>query len=702
MEPRQGCERYSINVGNEVLGVREFKYHGKTYYIIIDKSGEINLFNPSVPSVTSLETGLSTLGGYWNYSTLNDCPLLMSNGVDRPQLFDGESIREVGVMDFPIFASNALSNTGTAEVSYSVKVSFYDSKTNYETDLGNATNVVLSTRDNPALLLNLSSQITTPNARFDYYRIYRTRGSGEVFFYEKQVLIATTSVALTARDDELEGLAPEDNSPMPSMPYMASSMGVIWCAGNVNYTEGTVTVVNGDTIITGVGTGWTNAIIGKYLVVTGDESHKYIIYDVDVSNQIIRIKPLYLGTGGSGKTYKIISEKWRAYHCAKSVMGLPLVETWRSKDFIEAKYDDNSGISGLGDMESSLAIFTDCSIYIVSPTKDGFFGVQKSPSPTGTCSHRSIAKDGKGNLFFLSKHEIGVWVFGAEGAVNIGKQILPSLQALESTNLQYAHAKYIDEKYYLWVDDICYVYDTEMKAWSEEEGIQATACDQLGELRLFGDDDGYLYKGDTGTNDGANLLIAAERKLTDTGIISGGNSTITDDAQTWTADECKGLWVNIISGTGYGQRRKIDSNTQYTLTVTETWTTNPDSTSVYSIGAIRFLRRFGWFTLGDPLRTWKLAIHMEPQSSGTMSLKAYKQYTTTTEEFTESIDLTKSIDSVKLTIKGATMAFDIVSDNVDIEFKIYALIMTMAQIANQTLEGSQQQPQEAQQNDTTR
>lgn len=691
LEPRPGFSRYNLCADNEILGIREFKYHGKTFYIVIDKSGEVNLFDPDTPSLTSLETGLSTLSNLpWNFATLNDCPLIMSNGIDRPLLYDGDAIRTVGVTEFPIFSGTALANTGAAAVNYSVKVSFFDEDTEYETDVGNATNVVQSNRDSPSLLLNLTSQIISPPSRFTHYRIYRTRGDGELFFYEKQVVISTTSVALTARDDELQYLAPEDNAPMPSMPYVVNSLGLIWCAGNVTYEEGTVTVTNGDTTITGSSTGWTTADIGKYIVVDGDEAHKYIIYDVDIANQIIRIKPLYLGTGGSGKSYKIIPERWRAYHCGKNAMGLPLVENWNSKYFVEVKYDENDGCTGLGDMEGSLAVLTDRSIYRISPSNDGMFIAEKTPCPTGTCSHRSIAKDGSGNLFFLSKHQLGVWKFGTDApkGKNIGLPIRARLAELDQDKLQYAHAIYTDENYYLWVDDICYVYDNHMECWLEEEGIQASSASLIGKLRLVGDEYGYLYKSGTGTNDGANLLIAGERTGT---VTAGGNTTLTDTGNWSTIDECKGLWVNIITGTAKGQRRKIASNTVNQLTVTEAWTTNPVAGDTYAIGAIRFRRRFGWFTLGDPIRTWTLAIHQEPQASGTMSLKVYKGYTTTAEEFTESIDLTKAIDSVKLSIKGATMAFDLEQETVDTEFKIYALILAMNQIENQTLEGSQTQ-----------
>ena len=690
LEPRPGCERYSVCAGSEILGIKEFKLYGETFYIVVDKSGEINLFDPSGPTLTSLETGLSTVDySYWTFAVLNDCYLVMTNGIDRPKLFDGKEIRDCGEMDFPVFIGSGLSNvTGTAEaVNYSVRVSFYDEDTGYEGELSNPTNVVLSTRDKPSLALNLDSQIITAPTRFTHYRIYRTRGNGLTYFFEKQVLISETNATLVANDSELEELAPDNNAPMPSMPYVCSSQGLLWCGGYVEYTEGTVTVVNGDIAISGASTSWTKAMIGKYIVIDGDEANKYVIFDVNVGSQVLRTSPEYKGSGGGGKSYKIYSEKWRAYHCDKNVMGLPLIENWPSDYFVEVKYSEDSGVTGIGDMEGSTAIFTNRSVYLSMPDAEGYQKTIKSKCPTGTCVHRSIAKDGKGNLFFLSKHQLGVWVFNGQDAQNIALPILPRLRELDQDKLQYACATFNDEKYTLWVDGISYVYDTRMKCWIENEGIQATSVSLMDSILLIGDEYGYLYKSGIGTNDGSNLLTSAERSGTAT---AGGNSTLTDSGKTWTVNECKGLWVNIVSGTGKGQRRLIASNVGTRLTVASVWTTNPDSTSVYGIGAIRFLRRFGWFTMADPIRTRTLAIHQEPQATGTMTLEAYKHYTTAIEQFTESIDLTKAIDSVKLSIKGETMAFDLIQDNVDTEFKIYALILTMNQIMNKTVIGTEQ------------
>jgi hypothetical protein len=65
---------------------------------------------------------------------------------------------------------------------------------------------------------------------------------------------------------------------------------------------------------------------------------------------------------------------------------------------------------------------------------------------------------------------------------------------------------------------------------------------------------------------------------------AGGASTLTDSSKSWTTNKWQtnyDLW--ITSGTGAGQHKNIVSNTGTQITVTGTWTTNPDATSVYAI-----------------------------------------------------------------------------------------------------------------------
>lgn len=64
---------------------------------------------------------------------------------------------------------------------------------------------------------------------------------------------------------------------------------------------------------------------------------------------------------------------------------------------------------------------------------------------------------------------------------------------------------------------------------------------------------------------------------------AGGASTLTNSGKTWTTNQWANYQVRIVSGTGIGQIRTIASNTGTVLTTSSSWTTNPDTTSVYEI-----------------------------------------------------------------------------------------------------------------------
>lgn len=70
-----------------------------------------------------------------------------------------------------------------------------------------------------------------------------------------------------------------------------------------------------------------------------------------------------------------------------------------------------------------------------------------------------------------------------------------------------------------------------------------------------------------------------------TGTATGGTvSTISNAGKNWATNQwANAFQVRITGGTGAGQVRRIASNTATDITVTSNWTTNPDSTSTYSI-----------------------------------------------------------------------------------------------------------------------
>lgn len=90
---------------------------------------------------------------------------------------------------------------------------------------------------------------------------------------------------------------------------------------------------------------------------------------------------------------------------------------------------------------------------------------------------------------------------------------------------------------------------------------------------------------------------AMTRADEDSGTATGGAaSTLTDSAKAWRVDEWRGAIVQIASGTGAGQLRRVKSNTATVLTIDPLvgdsyegpWATNPDATSVYALHRARY------------------------------------------------------------------------------------------------------------------
>ena len=64
---------------------------------------------------------------------------------------------------------------------------------------------------------------------------------------------------------------------------------------------------------------------------------------------------------------------------------------------------------------------------------------------------------------------------------------------------------------------------------------------------------------------------------------AGASTTMTDSTKSWVVNKWTNYSVRILAGTGAGQTRSIASNTSTALTIIGTWTTNPDTSSVYAI-----------------------------------------------------------------------------------------------------------------------
>jgi hypothetical protein len=89
--------------------------------------------------------------------------------------------------------------------------------------------------------------------------------------------------------------------------------------------------------------------------------------------------------------------------------------------------------------------------------------------------------------------------------------------------------------------------------------------------------------------------MRSQKVVLDSGLAtSGAATTLTDTGKSWATSPAqfagavqggKEVYVQIVAGTGIGQKRHVISNTATALTVDTAWTTNPDSTSRYEVYA---------------------------------------------------------------------------------------------------------------------
>lgn len=83
---------------------------------------------------------------------------------------------------------------------------------------------------------------------------------------------------------------------------------------------------------------------------------------------------------------------------------------------------------------------------------------------------------------------------------------------------------------------------------------------------------------------GGNCTFGSQSAVVTNGTLtSAGSLTALDSGKTWTVNAWKGYSIYIVSGTGSGQIRCINSNTATQININLAWSVTPDATSVYQV-----------------------------------------------------------------------------------------------------------------------
>ena len=387
--------------------------------------------------------------------------------------------------------------------------------------------------------------------------------------------------------------------PPTDMAYCVMFQDRYFYFGAVNYNKGTIHNANNadNKTITGDGTSWTSEMVGRYIEVSGTNKSVKIETVTD-ADTIVLEEVLGLAIPDSGKKSYVIApekSKWRTIYY--SYQDEPESVPSSNALLLQENSGDDDAIIGAMPYGPYLYILSQRHKYALSysqdPIRDGSI---KYIDDRGAFNHDCW--DYYGNEAFLMD-ESGCYKFSGSESTSISDTIQNMFRPdsdgdrIDLTKSQnfFVKCDRAKEKVYFFV---CFVGDSgnypqralvyNIKRESFDpmhypvQITSASSVEKNGQSRLlFSAENEKLYLADEGNTD----VVTSETKGT---CSSSSNTTLVDSSRTFTSGMI-GASVYIYGGTGKGQRRTILTASSHTLGVA-TWTTNPDTTSKYVIGAV--------------------------------------------------------------------------------------------------------------------
>lgn len=295
-------------------------------------------------------------------------------------------------------------------------------------------------------------------------------------------------------------------------------------------------------------------------------------------------------------------------------------ETWTNDDFVDISTFAGDEIVGFAELYGDLYIFLTKSIWKASLVGgDDVFVFTKVIDGIGAISTNAIIP------IYLSDNRIAIifnddlkriLMFNGALVTDIGRIIQPTLNNLNESRLEFAVATYNGQDYILSIsdggiskNDTVFVFHTEIGEWTKYSQIDANAFAQVkesdGQVKTyFGNYKSFVYWFDNPDNDndvdGATGVVdsmGAINTATGTGLSVLIDSTLATGIYT-------GAIVRITSGTAAGLEAVVITNLPGNtgLVLTSSFSSTPDSTSVYSVGDINAYYKTRWYDFGDSAR----------------------------------------------------------------------------------------------------
>lgn len=448
---------------------------------------------------------------------------------------------------------------------------------------------------------------------------------------DDDTLSAQTSV--TVIDGDGRNLANLWTRPPNHKSVIASHLGRMFLAGEVDYTEGCVSTTFGGTSVVGIGTEWSSALEGRQLFVLGGDK-QYLISSINVSTQTLTLSEPYTASTDPYAVYAIRPARAERRLVYYSEAGFP--EAWPAFNAISIQ-EDGDEIVGLMAKGSFL--------YIVEQRHVYRFTFQSDPADDGyvfLAANRGCVNDRCWVLvddmaYMLDDQGVHAFTGGQES-----QHLSEPIQDLFESDLsqggayrinwaarRFFHAAhYPGQAVIRWFVALsgqfhprhALAYNYRTRRWWVEEYPLAITSSVLGvlngEQRVFlGSRSGEIHA--LGHN---NLDLADPTAGTVRGTVTGSDPTSIADSSAAFASSLAGSPVSIVAGRGKGQLRVIASNTSTSLVVTQPWLVLPDTASKYQVGGIPYQFRTRWFRFveDEQENPRRLELVFQPVLSGSL------------------------------------------------------------------------------------
>jgi len=422
----------------------------------------------------------------------------------------------------------------------------------------------------------------------------------------------------------------------------------MWFGGNVRYNAGTV-ATNGSATITGTDTAWTEQMVGRLIRIDG-ESEPLEIVAYGSATSLTTHKAA--STSASGKSYVIHSKPTRKRSLNYSEIDEPESVSETNIVTLQENTGDDDEVTAMIPRGSYLYIATDRHKYALAYARQPRIDASVVMVDDRGALNQDCW-DSLDDLIYLMD-DAGPYVFNGGKSQALDGPINDLWRGEGDETIDFSKSAgfhvAVDRRrgrVYFFVaftgDSGTYptralVFNVRTKTWDLNEYSQelassiAAQIDGQTRLLVAGELE-TVFIADEGTTDVATAEI--------TGTVTSASSTSLVDSGASFPASIVGAYVYITAGTGKGQYRKITARNSTTLTVAA-WTTTPDTTSEYLIGAIPWEWRSGQMPLasGEGYMDRYAGVSFRPTSGdASLDMRFFFNHETSPEQFARDLEL---------------------------------------------------------------